>query len=86
MGALGGRIFVRDEGKGQIVLTSLAVLAKEATATLRTAGFRFNKLQQQREGLARVKDAQHLANEHGGTTRQVATPPPTPAVMDTAAE
>jgi hypothetical protein len=88
---LGGRTFAReararDEGKEPIVLTFPAALAKETTATLRTAGFRFNKVLQHREGLARVEDAQQLAKEHGGTARQVAAPLPAPAALDTAAE
>jgi hypothetical protein len=89
--ALGGRAFarearVRDEGKEPIVLTFPAALAKEATATLRTAGFRFNKVLQHWEGLARIEDARQLAKEHGGTARQVAAPLPAPAALDTAAE
>jgi hypothetical protein len=76
----------RDEGKEPIVLTFPAALAKEATATLRTAGFRFNKVLQHWEGLARVEDAQQLAKEHGGTARQVAAPLPVSAALDTAAE
>ena len=88
---LGGRTFVRevrarDEGREPIVLTFPAALAKEATATLRTAGFRFNKVLQHWEGLARIEDARQLAKDHGGTAHQVATPLPTPAALDTAAE
>lgn len=57
--ALGGRTFAReaharDEGKEPILLTFPAALAKEATATLRTAGFRFNKVLQHWEVLARI--------------------------------
>jgi hypothetical protein len=76
----------RDEGKEPIVLTFPAALAKEATASLRAAGFRFNKVLQHWEGLARIEDGQQLAKEHGGTARQVAAPLPVPAALDTAAE
>jgi hypothetical protein len=88
---LGGRTFAReararDEGKEPIIVTFPAALAKEATATLRTAGFRFNKVLQHWEGLARIEDAQQLVKEHGGTMRQVAAALPAPAALDTAAE
>ena len=86
--ALGGRAFAReararDEGKQPVVLTFPTALAKETTATLRAAGFRFNKVLQHWEGLARIDDAQSLANAHGGTARQVGA---VPAALDTAAE
>jgi hypothetical protein len=50
--ALGGRAFARearlqDEGKEAIVLTFPAALPKDATASLRAAGFRFNKVPSQ---------------------------------------
>ena len=53
--ALGGRAFARearlqDEGKEAIVLTFPAALPKDATAALRAAGFRFNKVLQHWEG------------------------------------
>jgi hypothetical protein len=88
--ALGGRTFAReararDEGQEPIVLTFPAALAKEATATLRTAGFRFNKVLQHWEGLARIEEARQLAKEHGGTARQVATSRPASAALDTTA-
>lgn len=49
--ALGGRTFAlearaRDEGREPIVLTSPAAFDKDATARLRAAGFRFNKVLQ----------------------------------------
>src|SRR5215469_3904861 len=49
--ALGGRAFtrearLRDEGKEAVVLTFAAPLAKDATNTLRQAGFRFSKVMQ----------------------------------------
>jgi hypothetical protein len=74
---LGGRAFarearLRDEGKEAIVLTFPAALAKDATTTLRAAGFRFNKVLQHWEGLARFDEAESLATAHGGTARRVA--------------
>ena len=89
--ALGGRSFAReararDEGREPIVLTFPAPLAKDATAPLRAAGFRFNKVLQHWEGLARLEDAQQLAKAHGGTARQVAASLPAPAALGTAAE
>ena len=88
--ALGGRAFAREarareDGKEPIVLTFPAALAKEATAPLRAAGFRFNTVLQHWEGLARFDDARQLADARGGAARRV-TPPPTPAALDTAAE
>jgi hypothetical protein len=90
--ALGGRAFARearlqDEGKEAIVLTFPAVLPKDVTASLRTAGFRFNKVLQHWEGLAHHDEAQKLAAEYGGSLRRVtAAPPPSPAPLDTAAQ
>lgn len=85
--ALGGRTFARevrarDEGKEPIVLTFPAALDKDATAPLRTAGFRFNKVLQHWEGLARIEEAQQLAKAHGGTARQVAAPLPVPTALE----
>jgi hypothetical protein len=73
--ALGGRTFaheahLRDAGKEAIVLTSLA---KDATAPLRAAGFRFNRVMQHWEGLAYYTDAERLASMQGGTARRIAT-------------
>jgi hypothetical protein len=75
--ALGGRAFarearLRDEGKEAVVLTFPAPLAKDATAALRQAGFRFSKVLQHWEGLARFDEAERLATAHGGTARRVA--------------
>jgi hypothetical protein len=74
--ALGGRTFahearLRDEGRQPVLLTFSAPLAKEATAALRKAGFRYSKVMQHWEGLARPDDAEALAAAHGGTTRCV---------------
>jgi hypothetical protein len=78
--ALGGRTFarearLRDEGKEAIVLTFPALLAKDATTALRQAGFRFSKVLQHWEGLARYAEAEALATAHGGTVRRVAPDP-----------
>jgi hypothetical protein len=75
--ALGGRAFarearLRDEGKEAVVLTFPAPLAKDATAVLRQAGFRFSRIMQHWEGLARFEDADSLARTHGGIARRVA--------------
>jgi hypothetical protein len=87
---LGGRTFAReararDEGKEPIVLTFPAALAKDATAPLRAAGFRFNKVFQHWEGLARFEEAQRLAASNGGTARRI-TPLPASDKLHTAAE
>ncbi len=87
--ALGGRTFTReararDEGKEPLVLTFPNALAKDATAPLRAAGFRFNKVFQHWEGLARLDEAEQLAGAHGGTARRI-TPLPAPTARGTAA-
>ncbi len=78
---LGGRSFAREarareEGREPVVLTFPAALGKDATAPLRAAGFRFNKVFQHWEGLARLEDAQPLAAAHGGTAKRVTAPCP----------
>ena len=88
--ALGGRAFarearLRDEGREPVLLTFPAPLGKDATAALRAAGFRYSKVMQHWEGLARFADADALASAHGGAARQVALAP-APAALDTAAE
>jgi hypothetical protein len=75
--ALGGRAFARearqrDEGKEPIVLTFPGALDRDVTTALRAAGFRFNKVMQHWEGLARFAEAEALAKAHGGTARRVA--------------
>ncbi len=87
---LGGRTFAReakarDEGKEPVLLTFSTVLEKEATATLRKAGFRYSRVMQHWEGLARLAEATALAKAHGGTVRQVAAAPAS-ATLETAAE
>jgi hypothetical protein len=91
--ALGGRTFARearqrDEGKEPIVISFSAALDRDVTTALRTAGFRFNKVLQHWEGLARHDEAEKLAKAHGGTLRRIAaTAPPSPAPeLQTAAE
>ena len=74
--ALGGRAFAReararDEGKEPVLLTFPGPLPKEATAALRAAGFRFSKVMQHWEGLARPDDAETLATAHRGAVRRV---------------
>lgn len=82
---LGGRTFARearqrDEGKEPIVLAFPAALDRDVTVALRAAGFRFNKVLQHWEGLARADDAETLAKAHGGTIRRMAVAPqPAPA-------
>ena len=75
--AFGGRTFAREarlalEGKEAIVLAFPAVLGRDATTALRGSGFRFNKLLQHWEGLARFDEAEALAEGYGGTVRRVA--------------
>ena len=73
---LGGRTFAReararDEGKQPMLLTFTAALPKDVTSVLRKAGFRYSKIMQHWEGLARPDDAEALAKAHGGTARPV---------------
>ncbi len=78
--ALGGRTFLReararDEGKEAFLLTFATPLAKDATTALRKAGFRYSRVMQHWEGLARYDEANALAKAHGGTARQVGGTP-----------
>lgn len=73
---LGGRTFdreakARDEGKEPLLLTFTAPLSKDVTTALRKAGFRYSKVLQHWEGLARFDEASALAKAHGGTARRV---------------
>jgi len=73
--ALGGRTFLReararDEGKEAVLLTFATPLAKDATTALRRAGFRYSKVMQHWEGLARYDEASTLAKAHDGNARQ----------------
>src|SRR3954452_10013261 len=86
---LGGRAFarearLREEGKEPMLLTISGPLDREVTNELRKAGFRFSKVMQHWEGLARYEDAEALASALGGTARRVAGVDP--AVAATAAE
>ncbi len=88
--ALGGRTFarearVRDEGKEAVVLTFPAAVTKEVTASLRAAGFRFNKMLQHWEGMARFDEAGRIAQQHGGTARRITPVPGTEAASSKAA-
>ena len=74
---LGGRTFAReararDEGKEAVLLSFPGPLGKDATGALRTAGFRYSKVMQHWEGLARFDDAAALAKTHAGSARRVA--------------
>jgi hypothetical protein len=74
--ALGGRAFAReararDEGKEPILLIFTIALSKDVTMALRKAGFRYSRVMQHWEGLARFDDASTLARTHGGTARRV---------------
>ncbi len=55
-----------------MLLTFTTPLAKDATTALRKAGFRYSKVLQHWEGLAKRDDAAALAKVHGGTARQIA--------------
>lgn len=75
--SLGGHAFasearLRDDGREVIVLTFPAALDRDVTTALRAAGFRFNKVLQHWEGLARPDEAETLAAVHDGTLRRVA--------------
>ena len=74
--ALGGRTFdreakARDEGKEPLLLTFTTPVPKDATTVLRKAGFRFSRVMQHWEGLARFDEASTLAKAHGGAARRV---------------
>ena len=75
---LGGRTFdreakARDAGKEPVLLTFTAHLTKDTTTALRKTGFRYSKVMQHWEGLARFDEASTLAKAHGGTARRVGT-------------
>ncbi|MBN8909262.1 MAG: hypothetical protein J0H99_22295 [Rhodospirillales bacterium] len=54
-----------------MLLTFSAPLAKDATTALRKVGFRYSKVMQHWEGLARFDEASTLAKAHGGTARRI---------------
>jgi hypothetical protein len=73
---LGGQAFdreakERDAGKEPLVLAMPGSQPADVTAALRAAGFRWNKVMQHWEGLARYDDAEALADRHGGTLRRL---------------
>jgi hypothetical protein len=77
--ALGGRSFarearLRDEGKEPMLLSFPTPLGKDATTALRHAGFRYSKIMQHWEGVARFDEAEALTQSHGGTVRRVSGP------------
>jgi hypothetical protein len=87
--ALGGRAFAReakarDEGKEAVLLTFPAPLSKDATTMLRKAGFRYSRILQHWEALARFEAADALAKAHGGTARRVANTAEGTAAISTA--
>jgi hypothetical protein len=69
------------------VLSFPAALDRDVTTALRAAGFRFNKVLQHWEGLARFDEANSLVKAHDGTAQRVAAPPapPSPAPAQRAA-
>ena len=81
---LGGRTFdreakARDAGREAFVLTFPAALSRDVGIALRAAGFRFSKVLQHWEGLARPDEAEQLAAAYGGAVRHVETATPSKA-------
>ena len=60
-----------DRDREPIVLTFPNALSRDEALDLKTGGFRFNKVLQHWEGLARFEDARELAVSHGGKARKV---------------
>ena len=74
--AEGGRAFeiearARQEGKVPLTITLPGAQPLSVTTRLRKLGFRFSKVMQHWEGLARYDEASELAGELGGTIRRV---------------
>jgi len=74
--AEGGRAFdlevkAREEGKVPLIITLPGAQPLSATTRLRKLGFRFSKVMQHWEGLARYDEAGELAIELGGTVKRV---------------
>jgi len=65
-----------------VLLTFTVPLPKDATTALRKAGFRYSKVMQHWEGLARFDDANALAKAHGGTACRVGGAAPAPPVAE----
>ena len=77
--AEGGRAFdreanVRNEGKTPLVINLPGPQPMSATTRLRKLGFRFSKVMQHWEGIARYEEAESLAVELGGAVRRVGVP------------
>lgn len=68
---LGQEARTRDASKEPVLLTFTAPLSKEATLVLRKAGFRYSRVMQHWEGLARFEEASIVARAHGGVARSV---------------
>jgi hypothetical protein len=66
----------RDENREPIVLTLPAKPVKEATALLRSSGFRYNNVFRHWEGFAQFETAEQLAAELGGEARRISSIPP----------
>lgn len=82
--AAGGRAFDReakaqDGGREPLILTLAAAQPLAVTTRLRKAGFRWSKVLQHWEGLARHEEALSLAEEFGGQVRKVDGPTVPPA-------
>ncbi len=74
--AEGGRTFdlevkAREEGKVPLIITLPRAQPLHTTTRLRKLGFRFSKVMQHWEGLARYDEAAELATELGGTVKRV---------------
>jgi len=74
--AEGGRAFdlevkAREEGKVPLIITLPRAQPLHTTTRLRKLGFRFSKVMQHWEGLARYDEAAELATELGGTVKRV---------------
>jgi len=54
-----------------VLLTFAVPLTRDVTTTLRKAGFRYSRVMQHWEGLARFDEAATLAKAHGGTAHHV---------------
>jgi hypothetical protein len=60
------------DDRGPVILTFATQPVPEVVAVLRADGFRFNRLLRHWEGLARIEEAEKLAQSHGGVARSVA--------------
>lgn len=81
---LGGRAFAReakarDQGKEPLVIALSGPQTAPIGARLRALGFRFSKVMQHWEGLARYEEARALTDELGGDLQRVNPAPAAPA-------